>query len=225
MTQRPRLAEREGFEPSRGSSPLLAFQASAFNRSTTSPYPNRLRRLGAPPVLRGAPHAARAPRPQAAKPLGPPQHRLCRLRVVGVLLAALLVGAVPLAAERHAVTGHFNVPHQQVPTPMGSPSSNVITNSGFESGSIDGGWYPCGDVGAYTTTEHPYRGTYDEYSGTRSGVGEPRGNSGVCQRVTVPVGRFAYRMALSALGRKRCHLCVPRGRSARRPRQRCREPL
>ena len=31
------LAEREGFEPSRGLSPLLAFQASAFNRSTTSP--------------------------------------------------------------------------------------------------------------------------------------------------------------------------------------------
>ena len=31
------LAEREGFEPSRGSTPLLAFQASAFNRSTTSP--------------------------------------------------------------------------------------------------------------------------------------------------------------------------------------------
>jgi hypothetical protein len=29
--------EREGFEPSRGSTPLLAFQASAFNRSTTSP--------------------------------------------------------------------------------------------------------------------------------------------------------------------------------------------
>ncbi len=31
------VAEREGFEPSRGLSPLLAFQASAFNRSTTSP--------------------------------------------------------------------------------------------------------------------------------------------------------------------------------------------
>ena len=31
------VAEREGFELSRGSSPLLAFQASAFGRSTTSP--------------------------------------------------------------------------------------------------------------------------------------------------------------------------------------------
>jgi hypothetical protein len=31
------LAEREGVEPSRGSSPLLAFQASAFSHSATSP--------------------------------------------------------------------------------------------------------------------------------------------------------------------------------------------
>ncbi len=103
-----------------------------------------------------------------------------------MLLAVLLVGAARTADERHAVTGHFNVPRQQVPAPIQSSSSNVITNSGFESGAIDGGWYSCGDVGAYTTTEHPYRGAYDEYSGTRSGVGEPRGNSGVCQHVTVP---------------------------------------
>ena len=31
------LAEREGFEPSRGSTPLLAFQASAIDHSATSP--------------------------------------------------------------------------------------------------------------------------------------------------------------------------------------------
>jgi hypothetical protein len=31
------LAEREGFEPSKGYSPLLVFKTSAFNRSATSP--------------------------------------------------------------------------------------------------------------------------------------------------------------------------------------------
>ena len=36
------------------------------------------------------------------------------------------------------------------------------------------------------TRQHPYRGSFDEYSGTRSGKGEPLGNSGICQRVTIP---------------------------------------
>ena len=31
------LAEREGFEPSKGYKPLLVFKTSAFNRSATSP--------------------------------------------------------------------------------------------------------------------------------------------------------------------------------------------
>ncbi len=152
MTPQFQLAEREGFEPSRGSTPLLAFQASAFNRSTTSPDLQPTRSIG----------------------------------VVGAILALLLVGAAPLAGARHAVTGHFNVPRQTAFSPVAGPSSNVVTNPGFESGSIDGGWSQCGDVTAYTTTEHPYSGRYDEYSGTSSGAGEPRGNSGICQRVTVP---------------------------------------
>ena len=31
------MAEREGFEPSKGYEPLLVFKTSAFNRSATSP--------------------------------------------------------------------------------------------------------------------------------------------------------------------------------------------
>jgi hypothetical protein len=107
-----------------------------------------------------------------------------------VLLAVLLVGvgtATPTPPSRHAVSGHFNVPHE-LASPAASSESNIITNPSFESGQIDGGWYLCGDVGAYVTTEHPFSGAYDEYSGTRSGSGEPRGNSGVCQRVTIPPG-------------------------------------
>ncbi len=156
MIRQSYVAEREGFEPSRGSTPLLAFQASAFNRSTTSPHRRSAGSIGGPTV------------------------------VVGVLLALVLVGATPAGGARHAVTGHYNVPRETVPNPVASPSGNVVTNSGFESGSIDEGWYQCGDVKAYTTTAHPFSGLYDAYSGTPSGAEEPQGNSGICQRVTVP---------------------------------------
>jgi hypothetical protein len=145
-------SEREGFEPSRGLSPLLAFQASAFNRSTTSP------------------RWTLSTRPQ---------------RLVAALLAALLVGATP-APARHALPGHYHVPQPWAWKPAIGVSGNVIANEGFESGAIGRGWFQCGDVPAYATTEHPYRGAYAEYSGTLTGAGEPKGNSGVCQRVTIP---------------------------------------
>jgi hypothetical protein len=148
------MAEREGFEPSRGSSPLLAFQASTFNRSATSP--NRA-------------------------PSGP---------ILVAILAALLLVALAAAPEleRRAVPGTYNVVRTFVPVPVPSGSANVLANPGFETGGIDRGWYQCGDVSAYATREHPYAGSYDEYSGTKSGSGEPLGNSGVCQRVTIPPG-------------------------------------
>ncbi len=164
--------EREGFEPSRGLSPLLAFQASAFNRSTTSPN-------------------GRSARPPTSSNGGP--SRFYRTpttlpTVVAVFLLVLLVGAAPGAEHRRAVPSHFNLPRLPASRPTSSPSLNLVTNSSFESGSVDGGWYQCGDVKAYTTTEHPYLGRYEEYSGVPSGVGEPLGNSGICQRVTIPPG-------------------------------------
>ncbi len=154
------MAEREGFEPSRGLSPLLAFQASAFNRSTTSPNPRSTSSSGGPNCF-GIP-------------------------LLAALAALLLVGAVQDDSERHAVAGHFNVPRQQLAMPTASASSNAVTNPGFESGTVDGGWYQCGDTAAYITREHPYSGAYDEYSGTTGGSGEPPGNSGLCQRVRIP---------------------------------------
>jgi hypothetical protein len=149
--------EREGFEPSRGSSPLLAFQASAFNRSTTSPNPQPTSSVG---VLNSAALLA--------------------------ILAALLVGAASPGATRRAVAGHYNVPQPWLWKPTVGTSNNLIANASFESGSINAGWFQCGDAEAYVTREHPYDGAYDEYSGIPSGRGEPQGNSGVCQRVTIP---------------------------------------
>ncbi len=99
-----------------------------------------------------------------------------------------VAAATPAPAERHAVAGHFSVPgHGAVVHRSGDPN-NAIANPGFETGSIDGGWYQCGDSNSYATREHPFSGRYDEYSGTASGNGEPAGNSGVCQQVTVPPG-------------------------------------
>ena len=144
------MAEREGFEPSRGLSPLLAFQASAFNRSTTSP--------------------------QSTASIG---------GLVAALLTLVLVGAAPEPA-RHPVPGRYDVPQPWVWKPALDVSGNVIANESFESGAIDRGWFQCGDVLAYATMEHPYHGKYAQYSGTATGVGEPKGNSGVCQRVTIP---------------------------------------
>jgi hypothetical protein len=108
--------------------------------------------------------------------------------VIAVAAVALLVGATPDAATRHPVVGRYNVPSFYVQLPATTDVGNVITNSSFESGNVDGGWFQCGDGNAYVTREHPYNGVYDEYSGTPNGAGEPAGNSGVCQQVLIPPG-------------------------------------
>jgi hypothetical protein len=97
-------------------------------------------------------------------------------------------GSAPDVAQRHAVAGHFNIPRVRAAGAAARATTNLIANPGFESGHIDGGWYQCGDTDAFTTTSHPYRGAYDEYSGTRIGAGEPLGNSGICQEITIPAG-------------------------------------
>jgi hypothetical protein len=101
-----------------------------------------------------------------------------------MLLAAT---AAPARLHRHTVVGHFKVPKHKT---RRSPNygANVITNGGFESGNVDGGWHQCGDVRAYVTRVHPFSGAYDEYSGAANGRSEPMGNSGVCQEVTIPPG-------------------------------------
>ena len=109
---------------------------------------------------------------------------------IALLLGLTLLGAVtdPNSEQRHAVAGHFNVPRVPAASATARNARNLITNPGFESGQIDGGWYQCGDSPAFVTRTHPHNGAYDEYSGTRSGTGEPLGNSGVCQALAIPAG-------------------------------------
>lgn len=102
-------------------------------------------------------------------------------------VAILAVTAPPVRSQRHTVVGHYEVPKHSA-GPLPNYGTNVITNPGFESGNVDGGWHQCGDVRAFVTRDHPFSGSHDEYSGTASGRGEPRGNSGVCQQVTIPPG-------------------------------------
>ncbi len=93
------------------------------------------------------------------------------------------------AAERHFIVGRFLVPRVAPPARRRTDrAGNLLTNGGFESGLINRGWIQCGDVPAYVTTAHPFTGRYSEYSGVVSAGAEPRGNSGICQRIRVPIG-------------------------------------
>lgn len=113
------------------------------------------------------------------------------LRAVVALAAILVAMAAPAsrAAERSFVVGRFLVPRVAPPTRRRTdPTGNLILNGSFGSGHINRGWYQCGDEPAYITTAHPFTGRYAEYSGVVSAGAEPRGNSGVCQRITIPTG-------------------------------------
>lgn len=113
------------------------------------------------------------------------------LRAVAALVAALAALIVPpaAAAERHYVVGRFLVPRVPPATRHRTDrTGNLLYNGNFETGHINHGWYQCGDMPAFITTAHPFSGRYAEYSGIVSAGAEPRGNSGVCQRITIPVG-------------------------------------
>ena len=73
------------------------------------------------------------------------------------------------------MTGRYNVTHPIVANPAPSRvRQRDCELAALKREAIDRGWYQCGDVSSYTTKEHPFAGRYDEYSGTRSGSGEPR---------------------------------------------------
>jgi hypothetical protein len=113
--------------------------------------------------------------------------RIDRGAVALSLIAAVAVACTGGAPARTAVAGSYNVPHVK-PAAASSGSLNAVSNGGFETGHIDDGWFQCGDVPAYALRDHPHSGIYDVYSGAPSGGSEPRGNSGVCQAITIPVG-------------------------------------
>jgi cell division septation protein DedD len=95
-------------------------------------------------------------------------------------------GVVRGNSGRHVTPHHFNVRHVGAARfPARSHATNIIGNPGFETGYVNGGWIQCGNVSAYVVTTHPHSGTHDNLDGKKS-YGEPNGDSGVCQLVTIP---------------------------------------
>ncbi|MEO6914080.1 MAG: hypothetical protein ABI182_08690, partial [Candidatus Baltobacteraceae bacterium] len=85
----------------------------------------------------------------------------------------------------HHLSGTRQMPLMH-PDAVRTFGANLIANPGFETGAINGGWSQCGNIHAHVVTTHPHSGRYDEHSGSSSG--EPNGDTGVCQAVTVPAG-------------------------------------
>jgi hypothetical protein len=89
----------------------------------------------------------------------------------------------PPRTERHALATH---PRPRVRSRL--PRSNVpsaLSDAGFESGSFTY-WQQCGNVNASITAARAHAGRYALKSG--SSAGEPNGDEGVCQAVTIPPG-------------------------------------
>lgn len=92
------------------------------------------------------------------------------------------------SARRHASHTTVTVPGAFENRPMAvHPMTNIVGNPGFESGAVNGGWLQCGNINATVSTNHPHTGSYSGRAGsTNSGTGEPNGDTGVCQQVTIP---------------------------------------
>ncbi len=99
------------------------------------------------------------------------------------LTCAATAAAETPPAERHTVTshprprGHARLVRTNVP--------NAIPDPSFESGSFSY-WQQCGSVNASITAARAHGGKYAQKSG--SSAGEPAGDEGVCQAVTIPPG-------------------------------------
>jgi subtilase family serine protease len=102
-----------------------------------------------------------------------------------------LVVAHPMqsASARHASHHALSVPGAFGQRPMAiTPYANIVSNPGFETGNFSG-WSFCGSstMNPTVSTNHPHTGSYSGRMGsTNSGAGEPNGDSGICQQVTIP---------------------------------------
>ncbi|HKU68549.1 MAG TPA: protease pro-enzyme activation domain-containing protein [Candidatus Baltobacteraceae bacterium] len=102
-----------------------------------------------------------------------------------------LVVAHPMQsqARRHATHSSLSVPGALERRPMAiAPYANVVSNPGFETGTFSG-WSFCGtsNMNPTVSTNHPHTGLYSGRMGsTNSNAGEPNGDSGICQQVTIP---------------------------------------
>jgi hypothetical protein len=111
-------------------------------------------------------------------------HTPHKVRFVGPNPALLALSG---HGDRKLVPHHFVIPKHIALRHHGvrSSATNVLTNPGFETGAVNDGWSQCGNVSAYVVTTHPHTGSYDNLDGKKT-TGEPNGDSGVCQEVTVP---------------------------------------
>jgi hypothetical protein len=98
------------------------------------------------------------------------------------LTCAATAVAQTLPAERHAVASHPR-PHTRARL-VRTNVPNAVPDPGFESGFSY--WQQCGNVNASITAARAHGGKYAQKSG--SSAGEPNGDEGVCQGVTVPPG-------------------------------------
>jgi|SRR5579884_890621 len=79
-------------------------------------------------------------------------------------------------------------PPQNAPFAIHPMAGNVVLNPGFETGNFSS-WSFCGssNMNPTVSTNHPHTGSYSGRMGsTNSGAGEPNGDSGICQQVTIP---------------------------------------
>ncbi len=107
--------------------------------------------------------------------------------ILCVVPFAMMLLAQASLVQRHATANHFQLP-AILRASSGSATGNVLSNGGFESGKIDGGWIQCGAAAAYVTAAPSRPRSFAQYSGTRDGRSEPAGDSGVCQAVRIPIG-------------------------------------
>ncbi|MDQ2866417.1 MAG: protease pro-enzyme activation domain-containing protein [Candidatus Eremiobacteraeota bacterium] len=105
-----------------------------------------------------------------------------------VTLNNLIVAHTMSDSGRRAVPHSFNPQGSLTAHSLaaGPNTANLITNPGFETGGINSGWFQCGNINASVVRTHPHSGSYDQKSGSTSG--EPNGDTGVCQSVTIPSG-------------------------------------
>jgi hypothetical protein len=103
-----------------------------------------------------------------------------------------LIEAHRMSATRGGSHRTFSRPNLRTPGGLQPqairPFANVVGNPGFETGSFSS-WSFCGssNINPTVSTNHPHTGSYSGRMGsTNSNAGEPNGDSGICQQVTIP---------------------------------------
>lgn len=102
--------------------------------------------------------------------------------------AANPFGAIPSGPARRQVKSH---PRPRTPGQLfRTNATNVVADPGFESGGYTY-WGQCGNISASITTTKFHTGTRSEKAG--STAGEPNGDAGLCQAVTIPAnGKLTF---------------------------------